>query len=75
MTIEFFKEQKNIQNINYYSNDGGEWKQPNLNFNEQILTITFQEKFYQDEVELIVHWMIMESGVGLELNLLYKKIN
>ena len=45
LTIEFFKEQKNIQNINCYSNDGGEWKQPNLNFNEQILTITFQEKF------------------------------
>ena len=45
LIIEFFKEQKNINNINCYSNDGGNWKKSKLNFEEQTLTITFEEKF------------------------------
>ena len=45
LMIEFFKEQKNINNINCYSNDGGNWKKSKLIFNKQILTINFDEKF------------------------------
>ncbi len=43
--VEFFSEQKNIHNINCYSNDGGKWKKPNLKFDDKILKINFDEKF------------------------------
>ena len=43
--IEFFENQKNIRNINCYSNDGGTWKKPNLEFFNNILTINFDKKF------------------------------
>ena len=45
LNIEFFKEQKNIGNITCYSNDGGNWKQSNLNFENNILKVKFNEKF------------------------------
>ncbi len=45
LIIDFFKEQKNINNINCYSNDGGSWKKPNLNFQKQRLIIDFDKKF------------------------------
>ena len=45
LVIEFFKEQKNINNINCYSNDGGNWKKSNLKFEGQNLMINFDEKF------------------------------
>ena len=45
LIVEFFDEQKNIKNISCYSNDGGNWKKPNLEFNENQLIINFQEKF------------------------------
>ena len=45
LEIEFFNEQKNIENITCYSNDGGNWKKSNLNFQKKILTINFEEKF------------------------------
>ena len=45
LTIEFFKEQKNIKNINCYSNDGGEWKKSNLTFEGQVMRINFEKKF------------------------------
>ncbi len=45
LTIEFFKNQKNIKNITCYSNDGGTWKKSNLKFLNNILTINFDEKF------------------------------
>ena len=32
ITVEFFSEQKNVNNITCYSNDGGTWKKPNLIF-------------------------------------------
>ena len=35
MVVEFFNEQKNIKNINCYSNDGGKWKKPNLKFEDK----------------------------------------
>ncbi len=43
--VEFFEQQKNIKNINCYSNDGGVWKNPNLTFNGNTLTIDIKEKF------------------------------
>ena len=43
--IEFFKEQKNIKNINCFSNEGGEWGNPKLKFSDNILQINFREKF------------------------------
>ena len=45
LIIEFFKDQKNIENITCYSNDGGNWKKPHLNFRKNILSIKFEEKF------------------------------
>ena len=45
LIIDFFKEQININNINCYSNDGGRWKKPNLNFQNQRLIINFDKKF------------------------------
>ena len=45
LIVEFFKKQKNIQNINCYSNDGGNWKKPDLKFKDNIMTINFKEPF------------------------------
>jgi peptidoglycan/xylan/chitin deacetylase (PgdA/CDA1 family) len=45
LIVEFFGDQKNIKNINCYSNDGGSWGQPNLVFEENILYINFESKF------------------------------
>ena len=45
LEIEFFTEQKNIENITCYSNDGGNWKKSNLKFQKKTLTINFDEKF------------------------------
>ena len=45
VTIEFFKEQKNIKNITCYSNDGGKWKKADLNFENKTLKINLKEKF------------------------------
>ena len=45
LIVEFFKEQKNIKNINCYSNDGGDWKKSNLTFKHQTLIINFDKKF------------------------------
>ncbi len=43
--VEFFDEQKNIKNITCYSNDGGNWKKSNLEFNENTLMINFEGPF------------------------------
>ena len=45
LIVEFFENQKNIKNINCYSNDGGSWGQPNLVFEINILYISFESKF------------------------------
>ena len=45
LIVEFFKDQKNINNINCYSNDGGNWKKSNLKFQQHKLIINFDEKF------------------------------
>ena len=45
MTIEFFKEQKNLGQINCFSDEGGSWDNSNINLEENKLTISFREKF------------------------------
>ena len=45
LIVEFFDEQKNIQNITCYSNDGGNWKKSNLKFDKQTLIVNFENKF------------------------------
>jgi len=44
-SVEFFKEQKNIKNINCYSNEGNQWEKSNIIFNDTILNINFREAF------------------------------
>jgi peptidoglycan/xylan/chitin deacetylase (PgdA/CDA1 family) len=43
--IEFFKDQKNINNINCFSDEGGNWGKSNITFNQQRLNLNFREKF------------------------------
>ena len=43
--VEFFKEQKNLNNINCYSNEGNVWEKSKTNFSDYILTIKFREPF------------------------------
>ena len=45
LIVEFFNEQKNIKNINCYSNDGGNWKKSNLKFEANKLVINFENQF------------------------------
>ncbi len=45
LIVEFFKEQVNINNINCYSNDGGNWKKTNLIFEGSNMKIELDEKF------------------------------
>ena len=43
--VEFFKEQKNLNAINCYSNEGNIWKKSKTNFSSYILKIEFREPF------------------------------
>ena len=43
--VEFFKEQKNINNINCFSNEGDKWEKSIINFNQNILNLNFRNKF------------------------------
>ena len=45
LIVEFFKEQKNIKDINCYSNDGGNWKKSDLKFKDNIMIIDFKNQF------------------------------
>ena len=45
MIVNFFKEQKNLKNINCFSNEGNEWKKTKFQIKEQKLLIEFTEKF------------------------------
>ena len=45
MAVEFFKEQKNLGQINCFSDEGGSWDNSNINLEENKLTISFREKF------------------------------
>ena len=43
--VEFFKEQKNLNNINCYSNEGDKWEKSNTKILDSILIIKFREPF------------------------------
>ena len=43
--VEFFKEQKNLSNINCYSNEGDIWEKSKTSFANNSLTIEFREPF------------------------------
>ena len=44
-SVEFFDEQKNLDNINCFSDEGNQWEKSKVNFNKNILNIDFREKF------------------------------
>jgi len=43
--VKFFDDQKNIENINCYSNEGDKWMKSNIKLIEKELTIEFREPF------------------------------
>ncbi len=43
--VKFFDNQKNIENINCYSNEGDKWMKSNIKLVEKELTIKFREPF------------------------------
>ena len=43
--VTFFKEQKNIKNINCYSNESNKWEKSKTFINNQVLTIKFRAPF------------------------------
>ena len=43
--VEFFENQKNLNNINCYSNEGNTWAKSNTNFFNNKLTINFRDTF------------------------------
>ena len=44
--VKFFKQQKNLENINCYSNELNKWEKSNTNLKNLILTIKFRGPFY-----------------------------
>ena len=47
MVIEFFKDQKNLENINCFSNEGSKWRKTKIVLIDNILNINFEEKFIE----------------------------
>ena len=45
LIIEFFDAQKNIKNINCFSDEGNEWKKSDITFTNQKLKVNFRDKF------------------------------
>jgi len=45
LSVEFFENQKNIKNINCFSDEGSGWGQSSISFNKNILKLNFKEKF------------------------------
>ena len=43
--VEFFEEQKNIDKINCFSDEGDKWEKSNINFNQKTLSLNFRQKF------------------------------
>ena len=43
--VEFFDEQKNINNINCFSDEGDGWAKSNIDFNQNTLKLNFKGKF------------------------------
>ena len=44
-SVEFFDEQKNIKNINCFSDEGNKWEKSDVYFNQNILNLNFRDKF------------------------------
>ena len=47
MVIEFFKDQKNLENINCFSNEGSKWRKTNIVIDNNLLKVNFAEKFIE----------------------------
>jgi peptidoglycan/xylan/chitin deacetylase (PgdA/CDA1 family) len=45
LSINFFEKQKNLNNINCFSDEGNKWEKSNINLNNYKLKIRFREKF------------------------------
>ena len=45
LVIEFFTDQKNLDKINCFSDEGNNWKKSNIELIDQKLIVKFQEKF------------------------------
>ena len=43
--VEFFEEQKNLNNINCYSNEANEWEKSNIILSGTVLSIEFRAPF------------------------------
>ena len=43
--VEFFDEQKNINRINCFSDEGNKWEKSNVDFDQNILKLNFRDKF------------------------------
>ena len=43
--VEFFENQKNLSQINCYSNEGNQWRKSNIEFKENKMIVKFREKF------------------------------
>ena len=44
-TVEFFDEQKTINNINCFSDEGNKWEKSNIIFDQNTLKVNFRERF------------------------------
>ena len=44
-SVEFFKDQKNLKNINCFSDEGNKWEKSNISIKNNTLTILFRDKF------------------------------
>ena len=44
-SVEFFDEQKNINKINCFSDEGNKWEKSNISFNQNALNLSFRDKF------------------------------
>jgi len=43
--VEFFDEQKNLHNINCFSDEGNKWEKSNITLDQNILNLNFRDKF------------------------------
>ena len=46
MIVDFFEDQKNLNNLSCFSNEGNSWKKTKIQLNEKKLIIKFNEKFF-----------------------------
>ena len=44
-SVEFFKNQKNLNNINCFSDEGNNWEKSDIYFDKNIMKMKFREKF------------------------------